>query len=217
MSEKTFDFNVFIRESKDVLVNPRDYFSTMRTTGGIGEPLIKAVIYGVVAGIFSLLWSLLHLSAATNGLIGGGIGIMAFFGSIIAAVIGLFVGAIIVLVISSICKGNTDFEACARVTAAAMVIMPVSSFLGFLTGLNFYAGTIIGLAVNIFALWILYNGIVEALKANKETSKIVMYVLVGILVLFMLVGMGARKKANSFMNEFNNSDVQELLKDYQNN
>ena len=44
MSNSVFDFNAFIKESKDVLVNPKSYFSTMKTTGGIAEPLIKAVI-----------------------------------------------------------------------------------------------------------------------------------------------------------------------------
>jgi len=50
MANSTFDFNAFIKESKDVLVSPKTYFSTMKTTGGIAEPLIKATLYGVVAG-----------------------------------------------------------------------------------------------------------------------------------------------------------------------
>jgi hypothetical protein len=139
MSDSTFDFNVFISESKDVLVNPKSYFSTMKTSGGIAEPLIKAVIYGVIAGIFYLLWSVLHLGASTGGFFGSAVGVMAFVGAIISAVIGLFVGAVIILVISSICKGSTDFEACTRVAAAIMVIMPINAFFGFISGLNFYA------------------------------------------------------------------------------
>jgi len=65
MSDSTFDFNVFIKESKDVLVNPKSYFSTMKTTGGIAEPLIKAVIYGAIAGALAFLWSILNLGAIT--------------------------------------------------------------------------------------------------------------------------------------------------------
>jgi hypothetical protein len=213
MSNETFDFNVFIKESKDVLVNPKSYFSTMKTSGGITEPLIKAVIYGAIAGIFAFLWSLLKLGVVTGGMFGGAIGIMLFVWYIIGAIIGLFIGAVIVLIISSICKGNTDFEACVRVTAAVMVVMPVSAFLGFAGGINLYLGVIIALAVNIFALWLLYNGLVEALKSNPETTKIVAYVLIAIFVLFMLLGLGARRSANKFMNEFNNSDFKELMKD----
>jgi hypothetical protein len=111
MADNTFDFNLFIKESKDVLVNPKSYFSTMKTTGGMTEPLIKAVIYGAVAGILTLIWSLLNIGAMTNSLFGGAIGVMAFIWSIIGAIIGLFIGAVVTLIISSICKGSTDFEA----------------------------------------------------------------------------------------------------------
>ena len=212
MSDSTFDVNLFIKESKDVLVNPKAYFSTMKTTGGMTEPLIKAVIYGAVAGALTFLWSLLKIGAM-SGMFGGAIGVMAFIWSIIGAIIGLFILAVILLVISSICKGNTDFEANMRVIAAVMVVMPISAFLGFAGHFNLYFGLIVGLAVNVYALWLLYNGLVEALKSNPETTKIVSYVLVAIFVVFMLVGLGARKRANQFMNEFNNKDVKEMLKD----
>jgi amino acid transporter len=93
-----------------------------------------------------------------------------------------------------------------------MVVMPISAFLGFTGGINLYLGVIIALAVNIFALWLLYNGLVEALKSKPETTKIVVYVLIALFVLFMLLGLGARSRANRFMNEFKNSDVKELMK-----
>ncbi len=211
MSNSTFDFNAFIKESKDVLVSPKLYFPTMKTTGGIAEPLIKAVIYGVIAGLIALLWSLFKIGG------GGAAGIMIFVWYIIAAVIGLFIGAVIVLVISAICKGNTDFEASARVTAAVMVIMPISALLGFVSGLNLTAGSIIGLVLNVYALYLLYHGLVEALKAKPDTTKIVMYVLVALLVLFFILGLGAKRKASKFMDEFKNSDLQELIEEEEDN
>ena len=119
----------------------------------------------------------------------------------------------ILLVISSICKGSTDFEANVRVTAAVMVVMPISAFFGFAGGINLYLGVALGLAVNIFALWLLYNGLIEALKSKPETTRIVIYVLIAIFVLFMLVGLGAKRKANQFMKEFNSTDFKEQLKD----
>jgi hypothetical protein len=213
MADSTFDFNLFIKESKDVLVNPKSYFSTMKTTGGMTEPLIKAVIYGAVAGILTLIWSLLNIGAMTNGLFGGAIGVMAFIWSVIGAIIGLFIGAVVTLVISSICKGSTDFEANLRVTAALMVIMPINALFHFAGHFNIYLGLIVSLAITIFALWLFYNALVEALKANAETSKIVTYVLIAIFALFMLIGLGARRKARQFMNEFNKKDVNELFKD----
>ena len=213
MSNGTFDFNVFIKESKDVLLNPKAYFSTMKTSGGMAEPLIKAVLYGVISGVFGLLWSLLNISGLSGGMFGGALGIMALIGPIIGAIIGLFIGAVILLILSSICKGNTDFEANVRVTAAVMVVMPISAFFGFASGINLYLGIIIGLAINLYSLWLLYNGLVEALKANEGTAKILGYVLAALFVIFMIIGLGAKKAANSFMNDFDNSDVKELLKD----
>jgi hypothetical protein len=211
MSDGTFDFNLFIKESKDVLVNPKSYFSTMKTSGGMTEPLIKAVIYGAIAGAITFIWSILKMGAIGGGIFGGAIGVMAFIWSIIGAIIGLFIGAVILLVISSICKGSTDFEANVRVTAAVMVVMPISALFGFAGHLNLYLGVIIGLAINLFALWLLYNGLVEALKSNPETTKIVTYVLVAIFVIFMLIGFGARKRAYQFMNDF--KDNKEMMQD----
>ncbi|HPT20930.1 MAG TPA: Yip1 family protein [Bacteroidales bacterium] len=215
MSNGTFDFNEFIKDSKEVLTNPKSYFSTMKTSGGLVDPLIKAVIYGALAGLFSFIWSLLHIGVGS--MFGGAIGAMAFVWSVIGAIIGLFIGAVILLVISSICKGSTDFEANARVTAAVMVVMPISALLGFASGVNIYLGVCVSLAVNLFSLWLLYHGLVEALKAKPETTKIVTYILIGIIVLFTLIGLGARKKANRFMNEFNNSDLKELMEDIDKN
>lgn len=213
MSNGTFDFNEFIKESKDVLVNPKSYFSSMKTSGGMIEPLIKAIIYGAIAGALAFLWSLLNIGTVTGGMFWGTSGIMVIVWYIIASIIGLFIIAVIVLVISSICKGNTDFEANVRVTAALMVVMPISAFLGFSGHFNLYLGVIIGLAVNIFSLWLLYNGLVEALKSNPETSKIIVYVLIVLFVLVMLIGLKAKK----YMYQLNNTSLNELPKDMEKN
>jgi hypothetical protein len=214
MNNGTFDLNAFIKESKDLLTNPKSYFATMRTSGGMVEPLIKAVIYGVIAGAFSFLWSLLKIGAAGSVVFGGAYGIMIFVGSIITAIIGLFIGAVVLLVISSICKGSTDFEANVRVVAATMVLMPISAFFGFAMGINLYLGLIIGLAINIYVLWLFYNGLVEALKTSVETTKIVMYVLIALLVVIMLLGIGAKRRTAQM---FDNPDVKEMMKDIQKN
>jgi len=184
----------------------------MKTSGGMTEPLIKAVIYGAIAGAIAFLWSLLKIGAMTSGILGGSIGIMVFISYIIGSIIGLFIGAVILMIISSICKGSTDFESNVRVTAAVMVVMPITAFLAFTGHFNLYFGLIISLAVNIFALWLLYNALVETLKAKPETTKIVMYILIAIFVIFSLVGLGAKRRANQFMNEFNSSEFKEMMK-----
>jgi hypothetical protein len=211
MSNGTFDFNLFLQESKETLLNPKSYFSTMKTAGGIAEPLIKAVVYGTLTGIIYLLWSILKIGGVGGGMFGSAVGIMAFIWAIVGAVIGLFIGAVILLIISSICKGNTDFEANLRVTAAIMVVMPISAFLGFTMGINFYLGTIVSIAVYAYSLWLLYHGLVEALKCDANTSRITCYVLIAIMALLMLMGMSARNKAARYMDDYNKA-AKELLK-----
>jgi hypothetical protein len=213
MSESTsFDLNAFIKESKETLLNPKAYFSTMRTSGGMAEPVIKALIYGVVTGVIVFLWGVIGLGGHL-GVFGAGIGAMALVWTVIGAVIGLFIGAVVLLIISSICKGNTDFEANLRVFASIMVLFPVSALLGFTTGINSVFGAIIALCVNLYGLYLAYHGLTVALKANPATTKIVMYVLAAILVIIMLAGLGGSKRVNKYMNDINQGDLKELMKD----
>jgi len=212
-SNGSFDFNAFINESKETLLNPKSYFAGMKTTGGMAEPLIKAVIYGAVAGVFALLWSILKIGAVTGGMFGGAVGVMAFVWYIIAAVIGLFIGAVIILVLSAICKGSTDFETNVRISAAVMIMMPVGALLAFTGGINLYFGAIVSLGVNLYGLWLLYNALIETDKAKPETTKILGYVLIVLFVVMMFGKIATVRKANQLMDGFNNSDFKEMMKD----
>ncbi len=225
MSNSGFSFPKFFEDSKKVLLQPKAYFSSMETQGGIGEPLIKVLIYGGIAGVFALLWSLLNLTGFTGGLFGGAIGIAAFFWAIIGAVIGVFIGGVIVLVISAIASGNTDYEPNLRIAAAIMVLLPVNAFLGFLDGISYHLGAIIGLAVNLYGLYLLYLGVTITLKGKESTAKVVSYVLAGLLVLFLIIGMATRSKLRRFagtssrktdkiLNEYQKA-AEKMAKDYQ--
>jgi hypothetical protein len=213
MTNGTFDFNLFIKETKDLLTNPKAYFASLRLAGGLGEPVLKAVIYGAVAGAIAFIWSILKIGAVTGGLLGGSIGIMVFISYIIGAVIGLFIGGVILLVISSICNGNSDFEANVRVTASIMVLMPLSALVSFTGAISPLLGSVAGLAVNIFGLWLLFNALAEALKAKPESARIAVYILAALFVLFTIIGYGAKKRANALMDDFNDKDLKELMKD----
>jgi hypothetical protein len=207
MSNGTFDFNAFIQESIETLINPKSYFSSMKTSGGMTEPLIKAIIYGVIAGAIAFIWSILKLGAM-GGIVSGGIGIMIFFRYIIISIIGLYIGAIILMIISSICKGSTDFEANARVVAALMVMMPVTALLGIASHLNLYLRFLGGIALNVYSIWLLYNALIEALKSKPETTKILMYILIAIIVLISLIVLVIKL---TLMKEFISSDFGKMM------
>ena len=213
MSNSTsFDLNECIRESKETVKTPKSYFATLKTTGGIGEPVIKALIYSVVAGVIVFLWGVIGLGGQA-GVFGAGIGGMALVWTIIGAMAGLFIGAVVILIISAICKGNTDFEACLRVTASVMVVFPIGALLGFTSGISLWLGAIVGLCVNLFALYLLYYGLTETLKANPGTARIVMYVLAAILVIAMFTGLRAQKKLNNYLDDMSKVDRIELVGD----
>ncbi len=205
MESNAFNFNSFVEDSKQTLFNPREYFSTLSTEGGLGIPVLKAVLYGAVAGIFHLLWSILnltHAGGAMGGMFGGAVGVLAFFGSIVAALIGLFLGAVIILLLVAIAGGKTDFEPIVHVSAALLVIMPVSAFLNVFAGIHWFLGALISLAVNLYALWLLFNAMTAALGSKTETSKIIVYVLAGLFILFFFIGLGTRRASRNFMREF---------------
>ena len=207
MSDQGFSFEKFIQDSKKVIVSPKEYFSTMEITGGLGEPIIKALIYGAIAGVFALLWSFFNITGA--GLFGGAVGFLALIWSIVAAVIGVFIGGVVVLIISSICKGNSEFEPNMRVAAALMVFMPISAFFGFLGGVHLLSA-VISLAINLYALYLLYIAATVTLKGTDKPAKIVSYVLGGLLILFFIIGLGTRSVVNKYSNE-----VDKVLEEYQ--
>ena len=198
----SFDFNAFINESKETILNPKSYFAALKTTGGMTDPLIKAIVYGAIAGIFTFLWSIFDIGASTGGLFGGSAGAMALIWSIIGAVIGLFIGAVVLLIISAICSGSTDFESNVRVTAPLMVLLPVNAALGFFNGISPYLSFIISFLVGLYGLWMLYNALTETLKAKQKTAKIVCYVLAALSLLGTMNSMAALKKASAFVNMF---------------
>jgi hypothetical protein len=189
MAETGFNIQQIIEDSKNVLTRPKEYFTSMPKKGGFGEPIIKAVIYGAIAGILGMIWSFAGLTAARGmfgGMMGGGIGVMVLVGALIGSVVGLFVGAIIILVLSAICGGTTDFEANTRVSASLMVLYPISALFGFAGGIHYSLGAIVSLLVGLYGIYLLYNALVHALGGKEGTAKIVAIVLAVIPVLMLL-------------------------------
>lgn len=214
MSNGAFDFKKFLDESRDSILNPKGFFPTLKTEGGLGDPILKALIYGLVAGVFSFLWSILNIGAVTGGLFGGAIGIMILIWSVIGAVIGVFIGGVVVLVLSAICGGKTDFEPNMRVAAALMVLMPINAFFGFAVGISTVLGTLISFAINLYGLWMLYHALTQTLKAKESSAKVLSYVLVGIVMLFLIVGLTVRRTAKNFVNKLD-TESSSFFKDYE--
>jgi hypothetical protein len=120
-------FNAFIETLSMVLTRPGEAFSVMKREGGLGEPLIYALIGGCVGGIVQFLFSLgfqsIGLFADKNNslaaMTGMGIGsVVVIILLPLFIVIGLFIGSVIVHLCLMIVGGaNQPFETTFRVVA----------------------------------------------------------------------------------------------------
>lgn len=217
MSEENVQTTGLVQQSIQTITNPKAYFAEMPVTGGFGAPIIKALVYGAIAGLFGFIWSLLGFTAlgGLGTMFGGGLGVMLFVWAIVGALIGLFIGAVIVLIISAICGGSTDFETNLRVTASLMVLSPVGALFGFLSGISFMLGAVVGLLINLYGLWLLYHALGSSLKAKPGASKIVSIILGVIYLLVFISGLAAAKLVDQYsgmLEDATGEDMKEMVK-----
>ncbi len=182
MAKVGFDLNKFFNESMTTLVSPKKYFSSMSKTGELLDSILKVVIYGLISGIISYIWSLLKVGRFA-GVLGNSVGAGTIILSPIYSIIGLFIGGVILLILSAICSGSTKFDINLKVTAALMVIMPVQTLVQLFFVLGMSIGNIIGLLVSLYGLWMLFNGLVGALSAKRNIAQIV----VGIIAILLIM------------------------------
>jgi hypothetical protein len=154
-------FNAFIETLTMVLTRPAEAFTVMKRDGGLGEPLIYAVIGGWVGGIVQFLFSLgfqsvgLFANRHDNGLAsmaGMGIGSAAMIILLpLFIVVALFIGSAIVHFCLMIVGGaNQSFETTFRVlafshgSAGPLQIIPLCG--GLISGVWALVCNCIGLA-----------------------------------------------------------------------
>src|SRR5438477_9681164 len=82
-------FNAFIETLSMVLTRPAEAFGVMKREGGLGEPLIYALIGGCVGGIVSFLFSLGFRS----------IGLFADRNNSLAAMTGMGIGSVAMIIL----------------------------------------------------------------------------------------------------------------------
>jgi len=152
-------FNAFIETLTMVLTRPAEAFSVMKREGGLGEPLIYALIGGCLGGIVSALFSLgfqsIGLFADKNNnlaaMTGMGIGVGTIILLPLFIVIGLFIGSGLVHLCLMIVGGaNHSFETTFRVfaftqgSAGPLQIIPLCG--GLISGIWAIVCNCIGLA-----------------------------------------------------------------------
>jgi hypothetical protein len=207
----TIDFSLILKDSKNTLLNPRSYFSKLKVSGGMTAPVIKATVYGIFTGLIYLLCYLFKIKTLGAGYTGMAVGFPAFVKILFGAVAGLFIGAVILVIISSICKGLTDFENSLVVTASIMALLPVYGILSISWAINIYFGMAISLIVFLYFLWLLYHALVYSLKCKPEYATILGYVLTGLIILLMLLNLKSSGNQNK-MNTVVKKNTREVRK-----
>jgi hypothetical protein len=142
---------------RDTLFRPAEFFRRMPVTGGLTDPLLYALIVGMVGLMFSYLWQIVMRGTMQDmvpGMSGEymfrGIGIAALaFLSPFLLIIGLFVSAGILHVCLMLVKGTkSGFEATFRVVSygyGANIFMVVPFCGGFIAAIWGIVLAIIGL------------------------------------------------------------------------
>src|SRR5918996_5227826 len=189
-------FNAFIETLTMVLTRPAEAFSVMKREGGLGEPLIYALIGGCVGGIVSFLFSLglqsIGLFADRNNsfaaMTGMGIGFATIILLPLFIVIFLFIwSALVHLCLMIVGGANQSFETTFRVLAftqgstGPLQIIPL-------------CGGVISL------VWMLVCDCIGLARAHEtDTGRAVLAVFLplivccggGLLIAFMFGAMGA--------------------------
>jgi hypothetical protein len=161
-------FGGLFRTLADALFHPSEFFRKMPVTGGLTDPLLYALIVGMIGLLFSYLWQIVT-HGTMQGMIpgvygssghslaqGAGLALLAFFSPFLI-IIGLFVSAAVLHVCLMMVKGaRAGFEATFRVASygySAYIFM-VIPFCGGLLG----------------AVWAIVLSIIGLREAHETTG-----------------------------------------------
>jgi hypothetical protein len=187
MDPKDINFAAMPQTAINVVTKPAEFFQGMPKTGGFLEPLVFAVVMGLIVGIIQAILGLIGLGPA-GGYGGGG---MSGFGMIIfmpiAAAIGSFIGAAILFVIWKLMGSQENYETAYRCGAYLMALSPITAILGAVP----YAGGLVSMA--IFTFYIVMASVhVHNLPSQKA------WLVFGIIgLVFALGGFYAEYKARN--------------------
>lgn len=149
MEPKEINFAAIPQTAINVVTKPAEFFQGMPKTGGFLEPLVFAVVMGLIAGIIQAILGIVGLGPAGGY---GAAGMSSSLGMIIimpiSAVIGSFIGGAILFVIWKLMGSQENYETAYRCGAYLMALAPVTAIINAVP----YAGIIVSMAIYTFYL-----------------------------------------------------------------
>lgn len=161
---------------RNVIVNPKRYFTKIVADGNMEESMFKAFMYGLLGGCLVLLIRLLGGATITIGSVFTAIIIVP-----VLAVALLFVFGGLMMLVSEITGGERDWEIAIKGLASIFFIYPMILVLNAMA-FNCTSIWIISILVDIYVLFLFYNISVYCMRGKRGNVIIV----IGILALFML-------------------------------
>lgn len=166
----------WLKSIRDVVINPRRFFTKIVADGDIEESMLKAFMYGLIGGLLVLGIQLLR---------GATITISSVFSSIIIvpvlAVALLFVGGGLMMLVSEITGGERDWEIAIKGLASIFFIYPVILLINALA-FNCTTIWVASLICDIYVLFLFYNIALYCMHGRK----LAVATVVGIFAVFMV-------------------------------
>lgn len=163
------------RHVRDIVVNPKRYFTKIVADGNLEESMLKAFMYGLLGGCLVLLLRLLGGATITLGSVFTAIIIVP-----VLAVALLFVMGGLLMLVSEITNGERDWEIAIKGLASIFFIYPMILVLNALA-FNCTSMWVISLLVDIYILFLFYNISVYCMRGKRAN----VIVVIGILALFV--------------------------------
>lgn len=164
-----------LKRIKDLLINPKRYFTKIVADGNMEEAMFKAFIYGLIGGCLVLLLRLIGGATITIGAVFTAIIIVP-----VLAVAVLFVMGGLLMLVSEITGGERDWEIAIKGLASVFFVYPVVLVLNALA-FNCVSIWIISLVVDVYLLFLFYNIALYCMRGKRSNVIIV----IGILALFL--------------------------------
>ena len=156
---------------RNVIVNPKRYFTKIVADGNMEESMLKAFLYGLLGGCLVLAIRLIGGATITLGAIFTAIIIVP-----VLAVTLLFVMGGLMMLVSEITGGERDWEIAIKGLASVFFIYPM---ILVLNAMAFNCASIwaISMMVDIYVLFLFYNISLYCMRGKRANVLLVICVL----------------------------------------
>ncbi len=166
----------WMKHIRNIIVNPRRFFTKIVADGNMEESMLKAFMYGLLGGILVLGLRLIGGATVTIGAVFSAIIIVP-----VLAVAMLFVMGGLMMLVSEITGGERDWEIAIKGLASVFFIYPAILVLNALA-FNCTSMWIISIAVDAYVMFLFYNIALYCMRGRRAN----VIAVIAIFTLFMV-------------------------------